>query len=247
MAVLDHLIYAVPDLDAAVEEIARSLGVRPAGGGRHEGWGTHNAVLGLGDGAYVELLAPDPSQPTPPRPRLAGLDDLAEPRLVAWAARSDDIEASLERARAAGFDPGPATGDEPDPARRRGADVATDATAIRGARGGAVPHRLGRQPAPLDRRARRCAARSLRDRAPRPRAHARQPRGIGLGPSGDSGTAGDAPRHLAVRQRRRRARLERGAARPRQGGSSSGRTLRRRLWCPQRSWPLSMLVGPPAA
>jgi hypothetical protein len=108
VAVLDHLIYAVPDLDAAVEEVFRSLGVRPAGGGRHEGWGTHNAVLGLGDGAYVELLAPDPSQPTPPRPRLAGLDDLAEPRLVAWAARSDDIEASLERARAAGFDPGPA-------------------------------------------------------------------------------------------------------------------------------------------
>lgn len=108
MTVLDHFVYAVPDLGAAVEEFARSLGVRPAGGGRHEGWGTHNAVLGLGDGAYLELLAPDPSQPAPEQPRPVGLDDLAEPRLVAWAARTDDIEGALAQAREAGFDPGPA-------------------------------------------------------------------------------------------------------------------------------------------
>jgi hypothetical protein len=36
-----------------------------------------------------------------------GIDDLVEPRLVAWAVRSDDLDTTLERVRAAGHDPGP--------------------------------------------------------------------------------------------------------------------------------------------
>lgn len=37
---LDHLVYAAPDLAAAVEDVARLTGVRPVPGGSHVGKGT---------------------------------------------------------------------------------------------------------------------------------------------------------------------------------------------------------------
>jgi len=110
---VDHLVYAVPDLDAAVAELADRLGVRPAAGGSHPGVGTRNALLSLGDGAYLEVIGPDPAQPTPAR-RWLGIGALATPRLATWAAKAPDIEARVQRARAAGYDPGPAV-----PASRR--------------------------------------------------------------------------------------------------------------------------------
>jgi hypothetical protein len=104
--VLDHLAYGVPDLDAACHELEERLGVRPEPGGQHRGLGTHNAILALGEGVYLEVIAPDPNQPAPSRPRPFGLDALVDPRLAAWAAKAPDIESRVERARAAGYDPG---------------------------------------------------------------------------------------------------------------------------------------------
>ncbi len=103
---LDHVAYGVPDLDAACHELAERLGVGPMPGGQHRGLGTHNAILALGEGAYLEVIAPDPNQPPPSRPRPFGLDALDDPRLVAWAAKAPDIESRVERARSAGYDPG---------------------------------------------------------------------------------------------------------------------------------------------
>jgi hypothetical protein len=53
---IDHVIYATADLDRAAARIERELGVEAAGGGRHEGLGTHNRIVPLGEG-YLELLA----------------------------------------------------------------------------------------------------------------------------------------------------------------------------------------------
>jgi glyoxalase-like protein len=53
---IDHVIYATADLDAAAVRVEAALGVAAAGGGRHDGLGTHNRIVPLG-GGYIELLA----------------------------------------------------------------------------------------------------------------------------------------------------------------------------------------------
>ena len=53
---IDHAIWATRDLDAAAEQFERDHGLAAAGGGRHDGMGTHNRIVPLG-GGYLELLA----------------------------------------------------------------------------------------------------------------------------------------------------------------------------------------------
>jgi hypothetical protein len=105
-ATIDHLVYASPDLDAAVAEIARLTGVRPQHGGQHPGLGTHNALLSLGDRTYLEIIAPDPAQPGTGQQQPFGLDHLTAPALRSWAAAPQDLDAAVRRARTEGFDYG---------------------------------------------------------------------------------------------------------------------------------------------
>ncbi|MBC5827138.1 MAG: VOC family protein [Candidatus Eremiobacteraeota bacterium] len=44
---IDHIIYAAPDLDRAIVQFTREYGVTPLAGGRHIGLGTRNALVGL--------------------------------------------------------------------------------------------------------------------------------------------------------------------------------------------------------
>jgi hypothetical protein len=99
---LDHLIYAVPDLDRAIGELEGRLGVRAVAGGRHLEEGTRNALIALGPDSYIEVLAPDPSQPAPDRPLWLGLEGLSQPRLTAWAIKASRLEDVRDRVRASG-------------------------------------------------------------------------------------------------------------------------------------------------
>jgi len=103
---IDHLIYAALDLENGVREIEERFGVRADGGGQHVGQGTHNKLLALGPAAYLEIIAPDPTQPEPPDPRPYGVDGITHSGLVGWAIACGNIDDSLEAARAAGYDPG---------------------------------------------------------------------------------------------------------------------------------------------
>lgn len=103
---IDHIIYAAPDLEAATAEIEQRFGVRAGGGGRHMGQGTHNKLLALGPRTYLEIIAPDPEQPEPTAPRPYGVDGVTSGRLVGWAVACHDIEKALAGVRAKGFDPG---------------------------------------------------------------------------------------------------------------------------------------------
>jgi Glyoxalase-like domain len=53
---LDHVVYAVPDLDEAAVRFRAEFGLDSTPGGRHERWGTANRIVPLGD-QYVELVA----------------------------------------------------------------------------------------------------------------------------------------------------------------------------------------------
>jgi Glyoxalase-like domain len=114
---VDHLLYASPDLDQAIEHVAALLGVRAAYGGQHPGQGTHNALLSLGPRTYLEIIAPDPAQPHAARPLPFGLTDLPGPALRGWAAAPDDLDTAVERSLALGFGYGPVV-----PGQRRTAD-----------------------------------------------------------------------------------------------------------------------------
>jgi glyoxalase-like protein len=53
---IDHVIYATADLDVAAARVESELELIAVPGGRHEGHGTHNRIVPLGDG-YLELMA----------------------------------------------------------------------------------------------------------------------------------------------------------------------------------------------
>ncbi len=105
-SMFDHLVFATRDLKAAVEWFAGATGVEPVEGGRHEGRGTRNYLVGLGPTAYVEIIGPDVDRPAS-EPAPFGVDELEGDRLVTWAVRPDDIEAAVAVAKAAGADLGP--------------------------------------------------------------------------------------------------------------------------------------------
>ena len=102
---LDHLIWAVPDLDHGVGTMEKKTSVRAAYGGRHPGVGTHNAILDLGDRRYLEILAPDPTQ-TRFSSFGALVRDLQGPKLLSWAVRTDDVRAVSDAAQQGGLRPG---------------------------------------------------------------------------------------------------------------------------------------------
>ena len=54
---LDHIVFAVRDLEQATESYRRVLGREPSWRGNHPSYGTANALFRL-DNSYVELLAP---------------------------------------------------------------------------------------------------------------------------------------------------------------------------------------------
>ena len=109
---LDHLVVSARTLDEGTQYVADTLGVAPAGGGAHPLMRTHNRLLNLWGGVYLEVIAADPNalsshgadanvpagsaQSNAPRPRLFALDDPATrarleqgPYLSHWVARVD--------------------------------------------------------------------------------------------------------------------------------------------------------------
>lgn len=104
MAEIDHVVIGARTLDEGAAYIESHLGVQVVPGGRHDGVGTHNRLLGLGRTCYLEVIAPDPDQPEPPHPRPFDLDDPgmrlqldAGPRLIAWVARTPVLDAVVTR------------------------------------------------------------------------------------------------------------------------------------------------------
>jgi hypothetical protein len=93
---LDHIAVAGETLAAATAHVAVVLGVPLQEGGAHAIFHTHNTLLGLEDGLYLEAIAVNPQAPVPDRARWFDLDRFSGgPRLTNWICRCDDLEATL--------------------------------------------------------------------------------------------------------------------------------------------------------
>jgi hypothetical protein len=102
MRELDHFVVAARTLDEGAAWLESRLGVAPTPGGKHPAMGTHNRLLSLGPGLYIEVIAVDPDAAPPQRPRWFELDTPGmrrrigeSPGLIHWAERTDDLEAAI--------------------------------------------------------------------------------------------------------------------------------------------------------
>ncbi len=114
-AMLDHILLGSKDLGKGIELVAESTGVHAAFGGVHPGRGTRNALVSLGPRSYLEIIAPDPQQPS--APDIYGLHSLAGPRLIGWAVHPASIEEQARRLTEAGIaydGPSPGSRNRPD-------------------------------------------------------------------------------------------------------------------------------------
>jgi hypothetical protein len=97
---IDHIILGAASLELGVAEFQQRTGVTPTIGGRHPGRGTQNALVGLGEGTYLEIAAPsgEPDR-TDSAAYLATLTRLTP---SGWALRTDDLGATIQHLRRAG-------------------------------------------------------------------------------------------------------------------------------------------------
>lgn len=90
----DHIAIAARSLREGADWLTDRLGVAPEPGGRHPSMGTHNMLLSLGSGEYLELIAVDPEAPAPSHRRWFGLDCFdGPPRIVGWVIRQAPLHA----------------------------------------------------------------------------------------------------------------------------------------------------------
>ena len=110
---LDHIVIAAANLQQGVDYLQRSFGVEIPPGGKHQSMATHNHVMQLGNDAYIEVIAIDPTGEPPRHPRWFGLDTAQmraaiheQPRLITWVVNTADLSSLANQA---GFDIGTPT------------------------------------------------------------------------------------------------------------------------------------------
>ena len=93
---LDHLAVSGSTLEAAQSYVEEALGVSMQGGGEHAVFHTHNKLMGLADGLYLEAIAINPTAPNPDRPRWFDLDSFSgDARLTNWICRSTMLKQDI--------------------------------------------------------------------------------------------------------------------------------------------------------
>eukprot|EP00811_Abedinium_folium_P003887 NODE_13576_length_1158_cov_4.934045.p1 GENE.NODE_13576_length_1158_cov_4.934045~~NODE_13576_length_1158_cov_4.934045.p1 ORF type:complete len:280 (+),score=57.61 NODE_13576_length_1158_cov_4.934045:142-981(+) len=95
---LDHIVYEVESVQSACDVFEQITGIRPRYGSKHDALGLHNAIVGLGEGRYIEFLAKSPveilnaqqRESTPTPVTVLGIDG-ERPRLATWCCSTEDV------------------------------------------------------------------------------------------------------------------------------------------------------------
>ena len=93
---LDHILIAVSDLEAAAREVEARHGLASVEGGRHEGLGTANRIVPLGE-TYLELVTVVDEGEAAQSGFGSWVADGDLPRLLGWCMRTDDLDAVADR------------------------------------------------------------------------------------------------------------------------------------------------------
>jgi Glyoxalase-like domain len=100
-AQLDHIMIAIRSLPEGIAEFERLTGVKAGIGGKHPGRGTENALVSLGGGSYVEIIAPQPDATLfADYERMRTLDHLT---IFTWAVGVTDVAAAAAALTSAGL------------------------------------------------------------------------------------------------------------------------------------------------
>ena len=102
---IDHLVIAAKDLTQGVDYVRELLSVDIPFGGEHIKMATHNHLMQLGNGVFLEVIAVNEEETAPSSPRWYGLDDPAvrqsiqtQPRLLTWVINTANINALIQKA-----------------------------------------------------------------------------------------------------------------------------------------------------
>ena len=99
---MDHLMVAIRSLPDGIAEFERMTGIKAVVGGKHPGRGTENALVSLGDGSYLEIIAPQADAPQlfADYEPMRKLDRLT---IFTWAVGVADAKAAAEALTSAGL------------------------------------------------------------------------------------------------------------------------------------------------
>jgi len=95
---IDHLVIGATTLEQGIAAVKDWLGVNVPYGGSHEKMGTHNCLMQLGDGIFLEIIALNNRAGSLEQPRWFGLNDpyvryriTAQPTLLGWVVNTDNL------------------------------------------------------------------------------------------------------------------------------------------------------------
>jgi hypothetical protein len=93
---IEHVLFAVDDLDIAAREVAARFGLGSIEGGRHPAWGTANRIIPLGD-AYIELVAIANGDVAATNAFGRWVAAGRSRQSLGWAVRTDSLDAVADR------------------------------------------------------------------------------------------------------------------------------------------------------
>lgn len=102
---IDHLVIGAGSLTQGVNYVKNLLNVDIPYGGEHQKMGTHNHLMRLGDGVFLEVIAVNRQAEPPQRPRWFGLDDPFirhkiehQPALLTWVVNTQNLNELIQNA-----------------------------------------------------------------------------------------------------------------------------------------------------
>lgn len=105
-ATVDHIILGIDSLERGMRLLHAQTGVTLVKGGVHPGRGTQNALMSLGRGVYLELLAPNFAE-TASASRVAFFSQFRTLTPYGWAMNMTNADSLVARATARGLSPTP--------------------------------------------------------------------------------------------------------------------------------------------